>query len=49
MTMGDAQTRPCVLCNKPFVRRSVWRPKRYCKRWHQLGHYIALIVGGLLS
>lgn len=47
--MGDGQTRKCVWCEKQFTRRSLWRAKRYCKRWHQCVHYGAVLVGSLFS
>ncbi len=47
--MGDRKTRKCVWCEKQFTRRSLWRAKRYCKRWHQCAHYGAVVVDSLFS
>lgn len=49
VVMGDRATRKCVWCEKQFTRRSLWRAKRYCKRWHQCVHYGAIVVGSLFS
>ncbi len=49
VAMGDGKTRKCVWCEKQFTRRSMWRAKRYCKRWHQCVHYGAVMVGALFS
>ncbi len=47
--MGETKARKCVWCEREFTRRSMWRAKRYCKRWHQWVHYGAIVVGVLFS